>query len=40
MNLFHFNRFHSFYPWHKGGDYRNFMDKEDEKMLRIVQEFR
>ena len=33
-------RFHSFYPWHRGGDYRNFMNEEDKKMLRVVKEFR
>ncbi len=32
-------RFHSFYPWHTGGDYSNLASEEDEQMLRWVREF-
>jgi inositol oxygenase len=32
-------RFHSFYPWHKEGAYRQFMDEEDKITLRWVQLF-
>jgi inositol oxygenase len=34
-------RYHSFYPWHKEGAYREFMSRDgrDEKMLAAVQEF-
>ncbi|ODM93625.1 Inositol oxygenase [Orchesella cincta] len=32
-------RFHSFYPWHSGGDYMHLVDKTDMKMLPWVLEF-
>ncbi|PKY02818.1 DUF706-domain-containing protein [Aspergillus campestris IBT 28561] len=32
-------RYHSFYPWHKEGAYRELMDDHDEKMLKAVQAF-
>lgn len=32
-------RYHSFYPWHKEGGYRQFMGEGDEEMLRWVREF-
>lgn len=32
-------RYHSFYPWHTGGDYRHFTNEVDEKMLPWVLEF-
>ncbi|KAM3927523.1 inositol oxygenase [Leptodactylus fuscus] len=32
-------RFHSFYPWHTGGDYRHLCNEKDLKMLPWVQEF-
>lgn len=32
-------RYHSLYPWHTGGAYRQFMDDTDHKMLRYVQDF-
>lgn len=32
-------RYHSFYPWHKEGAYREFMDEHDEKMLEAVRAF-
>jgi inositol oxygenase len=32
-------RYHSFYPWHKEGAYRQFMDEKDEKMLAAVRAF-
>lgn len=32
-------RFHSFYPWHTGGDYKDLTNEEDEKMLPWVDEF-
>jgi len=32
-------RYHSFYPWHKEGAYREFMKDGDEKLLEAVQAF-
>lgn len=32
-------RYHSFYPWHKEGAYREFMNEKDHEMLRAVQAF-
>ncbi len=32
-------RFHSFYPWHTGGAYKQFMTKEDEQLMKDVLEF-
>ncbi|KAJ2981597.1 hypothetical protein NUW58_g6652 [Xylaria curta] len=32
-------RYHSFYPWHKEGAYREFMNEHDEKMLDAVRAF-
>ena len=32
-------RFHSFYPWHTGGDYRQFMKPSDNIILQDVLEF-
>jgi len=32
-------RFHSFYPWHKEGAYKYFMDEEDKTTLKWVQLF-
>ncbi|RDW87711.1 putative inositol oxygenase [Coleophoma crateriformis] len=32
-------RYHSFYPWHTGNAYREFMDEHDEKMLEAVRAF-
>jgi len=32
-------RYHSFYPWHTGGAYTQFMDEKDEKMLKAVKAF-
>ncbi|KAI0536434.1 DUF706-domain-containing protein [Xylaria digitata] len=32
-------RYHSFYPWHKEGAYREFMTEHDEKMLEAVKAF-
>jgi len=32
-------RFHSFYPWHTGGDYNHLCDEEDMKLLEWVREF-
>ncbi|XP_053318759.1 inositol oxygenase [Spea bombifrons] len=32
-------RFHSFYPWHTGGDYQHLCNDKDHKMLPWVQEF-
>ncbi|GAP83248.1 putative inositol oxygenase 1 [Rosellinia necatrix] len=32
-------RYHSFYPWHKEGAYREFMNEHDEKMLEAVRAF-
>ena len=33
-------RFHSFYPWHTGGDYKDLTNEEDEKMMAWVNEFK
>lgn len=32
-------RYHSFYPWHSAGAYRELMDEHDEDMLRAVKAF-
>lgn len=32
-------RYHSFYPWHAGGDYMHFCTPEDTEMLKWVVEF-
>lgn len=32
-------RFHSFYPWHKGGDYYHLCSKKDLSMLPWIREF-
>lgn len=32
-------RYHSFYPWHSAGAYRELMNEHDEKMLQAVQAF-
>ncbi|KAI1372584.1 DUF706-domain-containing protein [Hypoxylon crocopeplum] len=32
-------RYHSFYPWHKEGAYRQLMDDHDEDMLKAVRAF-
>ncbi|KAG0637584.1 inositol oxygenase [Tuber brumale] len=32
-------RYHSFYPWHREGAYRHFMNEKDWKMLEAVKEF-
>ncbi|XP_027710202.1 inositol oxygenase isoform X2 [Vombatus ursinus] len=36
---FYMIRFHSFYPWHTGGDYRHLCCPHDLSMLPWVQEF-
>lgn len=36
---FYVIRFHSFYPWHTGGDYRQLCSQRDLDMLPWVQEF-
>nr|XP_004409715.2 PREDICTED: inositol oxygenase [Odobenus rosmarus divergens] len=36
---FYMVRFHSFYPWHTGGDYRQLCSEQDLAMLPWVQEF-
>ncbi|XP_075408757.1 inositol oxygenase [Tenrec ecaudatus] len=36
---FYMIRFHSFYPWHTGGDYLQLCSQEDLNMLPWVQEF-
>lgn len=33
-------RYHSFYPWHAGGDYMYFCTPEDIQMLEWVVEFK
>ncbi|XP_077862739.1 inositol oxygenase-like [Saccoglossus kowalevskii] len=32
-------RFHSFYPWHTGGDYRHLCNNKDNEMLAWICEF-
>ncbi|XP_053974779.1 inositol oxygenase [Hylaeus volcanicus] len=32
-------RYHSFYPWHAGGDYMHFCTDEDMEMLKWINEF-
>ena len=32
-------RYHSFYPWHTSGDYKQFMDESDEIKLKDVNDF-
>ena len=33
-------RFHSFYPWHTGGDYKHLTSAKDESMMKWVNEFK
>jgi inositol oxygenase len=35
----HMIRFHSFYPWHTGGDYMHLCQEKDLKMLPWIREF-
>lgn len=37
---FYMIRFHSFYPWHTGGDYRQLCSEQDLAMLPWVREFK
>ncbi|XP_032738576.1 inositol oxygenase isoform X3 [Lontra canadensis] len=39
QEAFYIIRFHSFYPWHTGGDYRQLCSEQDLAMLPWVQEF-
>ncbi|KYQ91664.1 inositol oxygenase [Tieghemostelium lacteum] len=32
-------RFHSFYPWHRAGQYKSLTNQQDEEMLKWVKEF-
>lgn len=32
-------RFHSFYPWHRNGAYKNLTNEQDETMLKWILEF-
>jgi inositol oxygenase len=32
-------RFHSFYPWHTGGAYKQFDSEYDQRMIKWVNEF-
>lgn len=32
-------RFHSFYPWHSGGDYQHLCNEQDQKTLEWIREF-
>ena len=32
-------RFHSFYPLHTGGDYHEFLDDHDKRMLKWIKLF-
>lgn len=33
-------RYHSFYPWHTGGDYTHLTTEHDEEMKKHVKQFR
>lgn len=33
-------RYHSFYPWHSGGDYKYLTTREDENMKEWVLKFK
>lgn len=33
-------RYHSFYPWHSGGDYKHLMDEEDEEIKKWILKFK
>ena len=33
-------RFHSFYPWHSGGDYDHLCNDEDREMMPWIKEFK
>ena len=33
-------RYHSFYPWHSGGDYMHLSSERDLQMLPWVREFK
>ena len=33
-------RYHSFYPWHTGGDYTYFESPKDKEILKWVHEFK
>lgn len=33
-------RYHSFYPWHAGGDYMHFCTNEDMEMLKWINDFK
>lgn len=33
-------RFHSFYPWHTGGDYQHLTNEKDEEMKEWVLKFK
>nr|XP_003230071.2 PREDICTED: inositol oxygenase isoform X1 [Anolis carolinensis] len=39
QEAFYMIRFHSFYPWHTGGDYMHLCNEEDRRMLPWVKEF-
>ncbi|MGI9548346.1 MAG: inositol oxygenase family protein [Flavobacteriaceae bacterium] len=32
-------RYHSFYPWHSGGSYSQFLNEDDEQYLRWIKDF-
>jgi inositol oxygenase len=32
-------RYHSFYPWHTGGSYRQFMTPKDEQYMEWIKDF-
>jgi inositol oxygenase len=34
------DRFHSFYPWHAGGDYKHLINEGDEEIHKWVLEFK
>ncbi|XP_042322560.1 inositol oxygenase isoform X2 [Sceloporus undulatus] len=39
QEAFYMIRFHSFYPWHTGGDYMHLCNEEDLRMLPWIKEF-
>jgi inositol oxygenase len=37
---FYMIRFHSFYPWHAGGDYMYLCNEKDKQMMNAVLDFK
>jgi len=32
-------RYHSFYPWHSGGSYKELLNEKDEEYLKLIKDF-